>query len=213
VWLSALDVCVDSAAAGVVVQTIGESAAPAALLLLGIFPIVVGFACFALGALQYAPRFATVLNTAVTLFAVVNGDAMLETFQHLRPPSLLAWHWITDLWLVVYVVVCLVAALKALVAVTERAFFSARTALQSSGRASPASPARYQPVMLRALLQRISERRSASLAASAHVLSGQSAAGGGALRRSLSAGAVAAALRRRRPLLEFTSSVNQLNGD
>lgn len=207
VWLSALDLCVDSPAAGVVVQTVGESAVPAALLLIGILPIVAGFACFALGALAFAPRFATVMDTAVTLFAVVNGDAMLETFQHLRPAGREALHWLTDLWLVVYVVVCLVAALKALVAVTERAFFSARAALQGGSKARAQAQARYRPVMLRALLQRISERRAGSLAPSARVLAG------GGLRRSLSVGAVAQALRRRTPLLESASSINDLGGD
>ncbi|KAA0161827.1 hypothetical protein FNF27_07229 [Cafeteria roenbergensis] len=145
--------------AAVVVRTVTASGPGALRLLAGVLPIVVAFACFAVGALPFTPRFASPLATGVMLFAVVNGDALLETYEHARPVGAPAWAWLTDAWLTAYVLVCLVAALNALIAVTEQAFFTARAALDEekadgaeafAGLAPTAGP--YLPVMLRALL-------------------------------------------------------------
>lgn len=145
--------------AAVVVRTVSASGPGALRLLAGVLPIVIAFACFAVGALSFTPRFATPLDTGVMLFAVVNGDALLETYEHARPAGVPGWAWLTDAWLTAYVLVCLVAALNALIAVTEQAFFTARAALDAeradgaeafAGLAPTAGP--YLPVMLRALL-------------------------------------------------------------
>jgi len=157
--LACLGALKDWPQAAVVTRTIAAAAPGALRLLAGVLPIVIGFALFAVAALPYTPRFAGPLSSATMLFAVVNGDAMLETYEHARPPGLTGWAWLTDAWLTAFVLVCLVAALNALIAVTEEAFFSARAAIADedggrdmSGLAPGAGP--YLPVMLRALLRK-----------------------------------------------------------
>jgi hypothetical protein len=168
-WLSMIQFFRLSPRASIVVRAIVAAMPDVGALMGGVIPIVVAFGTFALAFFSFTPRFTTVVSTLITLFAVVNGDALTETYQHTRPPMQPGWWWISDAWESLFLIICLSAALNTLVAITERAFFAVRErdggiSLEGSGSRDLSGQAvvPYLPVMLRALVKRISSKHPAA---------------------------------------------------
>lgn len=121
-------------------------------LLIGVLPFFIAFGMFGMGAFgAVEPRFNTFSMTYITLFAFMNGDAFRETYVHTEWINSAALNAVSQLYLYTFIFVFLVVTLKMLVAINEEAFFASRP------HGIDVHDGRLLPIMLRALLDRVSK--------------------------------------------------------
>jgi len=98
--------------------------------LLGILPFFTGYALF--GMILFgdeADLFGSIPNTCVTLFAVVNGDEILSTFEGLAFMGM--WG---QLYLIFFTLLFTYVVLMSIIAIVEEAFFSSTTMVSEEKR-------------------------------------------------------------------------------
>ncbi|DAZ97857.1 TPA: hypothetical protein N0F65_003284, partial [Lagenidium giganteum] len=91
--------------------------------LVGVSPIFIGYALF--GTIYFGPRiqeFGSLGTSMVTLFAVMNGDVILDTFDALHH-----FGWLGRIYLFSFISLFIYVVLNIFVAIVEEAFFATRS--------------------------------------------------------------------------------------
>merc|ERR1711871_372933 len=95
-------------------------AAPQALrYLLCAFLLFMGYTLFGLCVFSGSEKFATLDNSAVTLFAVLNGDVILETFQDLYPINQV----VSRLFMYTFICLFMYVVLNIFISIVEEAYY------------------------------------------------------------------------------------------
>lgn len=132
--------------------------------MVGVAPVYAGLGMFGMVMFSsYAARFGNLSDTFITMFAVLNGDAQLETFDAVRIPSTLIV-FVSNVYIVFLVVLFTYVVLMSLIAITEEAFFSSRP------RSHADAHGRRLPSRLRALMDQLQEVENSVVSGGEHAL-------------------------------------------
>lgn len=118
-----------------VILTIRYAAPRVLRFLVGVLPIMMGYAFFGMTYFgSESDRFSSFGASMVTLFAVLNGDVIRETFLNLLP----VYPAISQIYLYTFICLFIYVVLNVFIAIVEEAFFmSRRTQDGDSGNAVP----------------------------------------------------------------------------
>ena len=98
--------------------------------LLGVVPIFIAFVLFGVNMFGHASsRFSDVTTTATTLFAVANGDEILETYRAFQASNA----FIGQVYLSSYIIFFSYVVLMVCISIIEEAYFSARMHIDEPG--------------------------------------------------------------------------------
>merc|ERR1711907_55717 len=122
-----------------VILTIRYAAPRVLRFLVGVLPIMMGYAFFGMTYFgSESDRFSTFGASMVTLFAVLNGDVIRETFLNLFP----VYPVISQIYLYSFICLFIYVVLNVFIAIVEEAFFMSR---RSQG--GDQSPSHHQEMM------------------------------------------------------------------
>ena len=106
-----------------VILTIRFAAPRVLRFLVGVLPIMMGYAFFGMAYFgSESDRFSTFGSSMVTLFAVLNGDVIRETFLNLFP----VYPVISQIYLYTFICLFIYVVLNVFIAIVEEAFFMSR---------------------------------------------------------------------------------------
>jgi hypothetical protein len=111
-----------------IVLTLGRAVPRVGRFVMGVIPIFLGYALF--GMLYFgswSERFGSLGLAMITLFSVLNGDVMRETFMDLLPFS----PFVTQVYMYSFVSVFIYVVLNVFIAIVEESFFSTRAKARS----------------------------------------------------------------------------------
>ncbi|CCI48273.1 unnamed protein product [Albugo candida] len=97
--------------------------------LIGVFPLFFGYTLF--GTIYFGSQveeFGTITSSMVTLFAVMNGDVVLDTFETLSSHS---FNIIGNIYLFSFIALSIYVVLNIFIALVEEAFFASRASRRS----------------------------------------------------------------------------------
>jgi len=113
----------------ILIRTMSRASPRVMKYMMAVFPIFFGYCFFGIAVFSgYSTRFTTLRDTAITLFAILNGDVVRETFQELlqNAGSSTGMHLVTYVYMYSFCCWFIYAVLMCFVAIVEEAFFAAR---------------------------------------------------------------------------------------
>lgn len=106
----------------VLISMLKKSAPRISQFLMGVFPLFIGYALLAMVSFgDNVDRFGDLLETLTTLFSVVNGDIIYETFSSLSDFGIAG-----QLFIYIYVIIFTYIVLMTIIAIVEEAFFESK---------------------------------------------------------------------------------------
>jgi hypothetical protein len=115
----------------VLVSTLLRGAPRVARFLVGVFPVFFGYAMFGVSYFSgVSLNFASVDSACVTLFSLLNGDAIHDTFDEIYPSS----PFVSRVYLYTFISLFIYAVLNIFIAIIEDAFFLAKAFQSASAK-------------------------------------------------------------------------------
>mmetsp|Transcript_13996 Transcript_13996/g.25012 ORF Transcript_13996/g.25012 Transcript_13996/m.25012 type:complete len:389 (+) Transcript_13996:2-1168(+) len=111
-----------------ILLTLGRAVPRVGRFLFGVMPILLGYALF--GMLYFgdhSERFGSFSMSMITLFSVLNGDVVRETFMDILP----SFPYVTQIYMYSFICLFIYVVLNVFIAIVEESFFSTRATARS----------------------------------------------------------------------------------
>ena len=122
IWFSLLRYFEHNKGFYILVATLKRGVPRVARFMVGVMPMMLGYAFFGMVCFgSYSDRFESFSASMITLFAVLNGDVIRETFLNLADKS----PYVSQIYMYTFICLFIYVVLNVFIAIIEEAFFSA----------------------------------------------------------------------------------------
>ena len=136
-WFTLLQYFEQNSSYSILVVTLKRGVPRVGRFMVGVMPMMLGYALFGMVCFgSYSDRFSSFSAAMITLFAVLNGDVIRETFLDLETQSAT----ISQIYMYTFICLFIYVVLNVFIAIIEEAFFSAWEAGKRKHRTSDKAP-------------------------------------------------------------------------
>ncbi len=122
VWFSLLQYFEQNSSYSILIVTLKRGVPRVGRFMVGVMPMMLGYALFGMVCFgSYSDRFSSFSAAMITLFAVLNGDVIRETFLDLNEQS----PFLSQVYMYTFICLFIYVVLNVFIAIIEEAFFSA----------------------------------------------------------------------------------------